>query len=243
MIPISVTILTKNSSKHIRNVLNALTSFDEVLVYDNGSSDNTLEIVREFNNARIETGPFFGFGPTHNHATSLAKHDWVLSVDSDEIVSPELTKEIAGLTLDPATIYSIPRKNYYNGKWIKGCGWYPDRVFRLYNRKQSSFSDAQVHESLNTHGMKIHALKSHLMHYSYDSIEQFLAKMQTYSTLYAQQNKGKKSSLSKAITHGFAAFFKSYFIKRGFLDGKEGFIISLYNAHTSYYKYLKLISN
>lgn len=240
MIPISVTILTKNSSKHLEQVLKALASFDEVLLYDNGSQDTTFSIAERFPNTRIERGPFLGFGPSHNKASSLAKHDWILSIDSDEVTTEELVQEIKSLTLDPKAVYTIPRHNYYNGKWIKGCGWYPDRVIRLYNRKETQFSNAQVHESVNTKDMRVIPLKSPLIHYSYDSTDQFLAKMQSYSSLFAAQNRGKKSSLGKAVTHGLAAFVKSYFIKRGFMDGKEGFIISLYNANTAFYKYVKL---
>lgn len=240
MIPISVTILTKNSSKHLEQVLSALASFDEVLLYDNGSQDTTFSIAERFPNTRVERGPFLGFGPSHNKASELAKHDWIFSIDSDEVATEELVEEIKALVLNPKATYTIPRHNYYNGKWIKGCGWYPDRVVRLYNRRNTEFSNAQVHESVITKGMEIVPLKSAMIHYSYDSTDQFLSKMQSYSSLFAAQNKGKKSSLGKAIVHGFAAFFKSYFIKRGFLDGKEGFIISFYNANTAFYKYVKL---
>jgi glycosyltransferase involved in cell wall biosynthesis len=240
MIPISVTILTKNSAKHLQNVLEALSSFEEVLLYDNGSEDETFSIADKFTNVRVERGPFLGFGPTHNRATSLAKHDWILSIDSDEVVTDELVDEIQKLQLNPQAVYSISRKNFYNGKWIKGCGWYPDRVARLYNRKQTSFTDAQVHEGVRCEGMEVTPLLSPMIHYSYDSTDQFISKMQNYSSLFAKQNSGKKSSLGKAILHGLAAFFKSYVIKRGFLDGREGFIISIYNGNTAFYKYLKL---
>lgn len=240
MIPISVTILTKNNAKYLEEVLQALAGFDEVLIYDNGSEDATLSIAQQFSNTKIERGPFLGFGPSHNRATELSKHDWILSIDSDEVVTADLVEEIMKLKLEPKSVYSLPRKNYYNGKWIKGCGWYPDRVVRLYNRSQTCYNDAQLHEAVKTQGMTIVPLSNFLIHYSYASTEQFLSKMQTYSTLFVKQNKGKKSSLSKAIVHGIAAFFKSYVIKRGFLDGKEGFIISIYNGNTAFYKYLKL---
>lgn len=240
MIPISVTILTKNSAKHLKQVLEALSSFEEVLLYDNGSEDETFAIAREFENVRVERGPFLGFGPSHNKATFSAKHDWILSIDSDEVATKELIAEIQALEVDPRAVYSISRKNFYNGKWIRGCGWYPDRVVRLYNRQYTSFTDAQVHEGVRCEGMQVIPLKNPLIHYSYDSTDQFISKMQSYSTLFAKQNSGKKSSLGKAIGHGLAAFFKSYVIKRGFMDGKEGFIISIYNGNTAFYKYLKL---
>lgn len=238
---ISVTILTKNSQKYIGEVLSSVQSFDEVLIYDTGSTDNTLEIAKQFSNVTIRKGPFIGFGPTHNAASSLAKNDWVLSIDSDEVVSTEMAQQIAALKLDEAGVYSFPRDNYYNGKHIKWCGWYPDRQIRLYNKTRTRFTEAQVHEAVITTHMTLIPLSTPIRHYSYASIADFLSKMQMYSDLFAAQYKGrKKSSLLKALGHGFFAFFKSYLLKKGFLGGFEGFVISAYNGHTAYYKYLKL---
>lgn len=238
---ISVTILTKNSEKYIQEVLEALKTFDEVLVYDTGSTDQTLSIVKKYDNVTIRQAPFVGFGPTHNLASAAAKNDWILSIDSDEVVTPEMAREILQTTLNLRAVYSFPRHNYFNGKFIKWCGWYPDRIVRLYNRKQTHFSDQHVHEKVVEDGMTRIRMKNPLKHYSYGSIADFLSKMQLYSDLFAKQNAGKKSSsLSKALLHGFFAFFKSYILKRGFLGGYEGFVISLYNGHTAYYKYLKL---
>lgn len=238
---ISATILTKNSQKYLAEVLTALRSFDEVVVFDNGSTDNTLAIAKEFPNVTVHIGTFEGFGPTHNKASSLAKNEWILSIDSDEVVTHDLAKEIQGLKLNPDCVYCFPRNNYFNGKFIKWCGWYPDVQYRIYNRSKTRFTDAQVHEAVIIKGMKIVELKAPIIHYSYDSIADFLTKMQSYSRLFAEQNKGKKkSSLLKALSHGWFSFFKSYVIKRGFLGGYEGFVISAYNGHTAFYKYLKL---
>jgi glycosyltransferase involved in cell wall biosynthesis len=238
---ISVTILTKNSQKYLDEVLSALRDFDEVVIYDTGSNDATLEIAKKYPNVVIHEKPFNGFGPTHNQASSVAKHDWVLSIDSDEIVTDELVKEIRSLNLNEQCVYSFPRHNYFNGKFIQWCGWYPDRQTRLYNRKQTYFTDAQVHEAIITEDMQQTSLKHPIIHYSYESLSDFLNKMQSYSDLFARQYKGKrKSSPLKAILHGGFAFFKSYIIKRGILGGYEGFVISSYNANTAFYKYLKL---
>lgn len=239
--PISVTILTKNSEKYLAKVLDSLKSFDEVIVYDTGSKDSTLSIKDQYPNVRLIEAPFVGFGPTHNLASNQAKNDWVLSIDSDEIVTDELVSEIHELTLDPSCVYSIIRHNYFNGKWIKGCGWYPDRQRKLYNKKSTRFTDDEVHESIILGELKEVKLKYPLLHYSYGNTSDFLSKMQSYSTLFAKQNKGKKqSSTTKAIFHALFTFFKSYFLKKGFLDGKEGFQISVYNANTAFYKYIKL---
>ncbi len=239
--PISVTILTKNSEKYLKEVLSALKIFPEVLVYDTGSKDRTCDIASCFPNVRIVKHPFIGFGPTHNSASHLATHDWILSIDSDEVVTPELINEMIHLLCQMGSVYSIPRHNEYRGRWIKWCGWHPDRQVRLYNRKETAFTPALVHEAIITTNMKVVKLLAPLRHYSYQNISEFLIKMESYSSLFAEQNKGKKtSSLCRAILHGVFSFFKSYVIKQGFLGGREGFEISVYNANTAFYKYLKL---
>ena len=238
---ITVTILVKNGARHIQKVLMALKAFDEIVLVDTGSTDETLAIAKTFANVKIFQHPFSGFGPSHNYMAGLATHDWILSIDADEIASEALVEEILSLKLVPNCVFALSRHNYFRGKFIKGCGWYPDCPYRLYNRKMTSFSDALVHESIIVDKLQTKTLQNPLYHYPYNSISDFLAKMQSYSTLFAEQYQGKKkASLVKAISHGLFAFFKSYLLKRGLFLGQEGFIISLYNGHTAYYKYLKL---
>lgn len=239
---ISVTVLTKNCGGTLLATLQSLQAFSEVVVLDTGSNDDTLEIAGEFPNVKIHHALFNGFGPLHNEATRIASNDWVLSIDSDEIVTPELVREIQGLLLDPNSVYSIPRDNYFNGKLIRCCaGWYPDPVVRLYNRRKTRFSNDAVHEKVLREKMRVIPLQNSIKHTPYRTISDYLTKMQKYSTLFAEQNCGKKnSSLLKALVHGTIAFIKSYIFKRGIFGGKEGFIISLYNSQTAYYKYLKL---
>lgn len=238
---ISVTILTKNSQKYLQEVLASLKDFDEVLLFDNGSTDKTFEIAASFPNVKVLKGTFDGFGPTHNKASALAKWDWILSIDSDEVVTPGMADEIASTVLDPEAVYAFPRHNYFNGTFIKWCGWYPDKQIRLYNRTRTRFTDAQVHEAIMTERMHRVDLKGALRHYSYDTHADFLAKMQSYSDLFARQYCGRRSSSPwKALWHGIGAFLRAYIIKFGFLGGYEGFVISVYNGNTAYYKYLKL---
>jgi len=238
---ISVTILAKNSEKYMKEVLKALEPFGEIILYDTGSTDETLDIAQLFPNVKIIRAPFAGFGPTHNMASAAAKNHWVLSIDSDEIATAKLVQAIKSEELNDKNVYDFPRHNYFNGKFIKWCGWYPDRQIRLYNRTTTRFSDDQVHEAIIAEGMRKVTLDGPIVHYSYGSIADFLSKMQSYSSLFAEQYRGKrKSSLTKALLHGGFAFFKSYILKRGFLGGYEGYVISAYNGHTAYYKYLKL---
>lgn len=239
---ITVTILTKNSSKTLLATLLSTQAFPEVVIFDTGSTDETLGIAKRFSNVKIFEGSFKGFGPTHNEASSRATYDWILSLDSDEVLSEELSQEILKLTLNSACVYRINRENYFNGKYMRCCsGWYPDRIIRLYNRQKTSFSEAAVHEKIEVKSLEVKDLSYSMQHTPYLKVEDFLTKMQNYSTLFALQHQGKrKSSLFHAIFHGCHAFFKSYILKRGFMGGEEGFIISLYNGQTSFYKYLKL---
>jgi len=236
-----VTILAKNSAETLAATLDSLTKFSEVLVLDTGSTDATREIAGKYPNVRLVEEPFQGFGKMHNLASDLVSQDWILSIDSDEVLSTELILEIHDLPLNPKEVYSLNRCNYFRGKWIKCCsGWYPDPVIRLYHRKATRFTDSAVHETVMAEGLKVVRLHGKCLHTPYRSIESFLSKMQLYTTLFAEENEGRPSSLGKALGRGFAAFVKNYLFKRGFLGGKEGLIISLYNAHTTYYKYLKL---
>lgn len=238
---ITATVLTKNSQKTLKETLDSLLAFPEVIVLDSGSTDETLAIAKNYSNVSIHTSPFLGFGPMHNLASELAANDWIFSIDSDEIASKELAEEILTLKLDPKTIYSIQRKNYFNGRQIKWCGgWHPDFVWRLYHRKTTRFSNALVHEKIEKKDLKIAILSGAISHTPYRGMHDFLDKMQHYSTLFAEQNKGKKGSVFQALLHSWAAFIKSYIFKRGILGGKEGLIISIYNGHTAFYKYLKL---
>ena len=237
---ISVTILTKNSERHLSVVLRSLQPFPEVVVLDTGSTDRTLDIARSFSNVVVYQRPFEGFGPTHNAASWLATNDWILSIDSDEVVTDSLQQEILALPLDPHCVYSLWRKNFYRGRHIRGCGWYPDRVVRLYHRSATRFCNAMVHESIITSGLKIVPLSFPVIHYPYHSVSSFLRQMDVYTDLYAEQKTEKKASLLTALGHAAYALFKSYVLQRGFLLGGEGLEIAWFNMNCAFYKYAKL---
>ena len=238
---ITVTILTKNSQQYLPQCLNALHDFGEILILDNGSDDKTIEIAETYKNVKVIEHDFIGFGPLKNLAIENAQHDWIFSLDSDEIISPELIDEIRRLDLTKKNvIYSIDRINHYKGKEIRCCGWYPDKVLRIFNRAHTSFSDALVHESLILkNNTKTVELLGKLKHYPFDDVNALIFKMQKYSTLYAEQS-NKTSSPLKAVTRATFAFFKNYFLQKGFLYGYEGLVISISNANGVFYKYIKL---
>jgi len=238
---ISVTVLTKNSEKHLRRCLESLKDFDEVLLLDNGSQDGTLDIASQFPNVRVHRHEFIGFGPMKNLAADLARNDWILSIDSDEVLTPSLRQTIAALDPEETNrLYAFGRLNHYGEKPVKCCGWHPDIVTRLYNRRHTRFSDAMVHESLVVKpGSVVTQLDGTLLHYPFDSVESLLEKLQKYSTLYAEQST-KPSGPAKAFFRALFAFFKNYFLQRGFLCGYEGLLISVSNANGVFYKYMKL---
>lgn len=244
-IPVSVTMLVKNAERHLEACLSALTAFDEIIVLDNGSTDRTLDIARRFGNVTVHHHDFIGFGPMKNLAAGLARNDWILNIDSDEILPSELVEAICALDWqDGGKIYALPRLNHYRGRPITICGWYPDWVKRLYYRPFVRFNDNQVHESLleppQTEVVRLP--ENHpLLHYSFDGAAGLISKMQHYTDLFARQQQFKRrASVAGAVGHGAAAFFKNYILKRGILGGGDGWTISFANACGAYYKYIKL---
>jgi glycosyltransferase involved in cell wall biosynthesis len=240
---LSVILITKNEEANLKDCLESVSFADEIIVVDSQSSDKTQEIARSFG-AKLEiTSDWPGFGPQKNRALNLATQDWVLSIDADERVTPELKQEILATmaSANAADCYAIPRSSWYCGRFMKHSGWYPDYVDRLFKRGSAKFSDHLVHERLLPTGSS-GKLNNHFLHYSYRDFSQVLKKVDVYSSAAAQQafKQGKKGGLGEALIHGFWAFFRTYVLRRGFLDGKHGLALAISNAATSYYKYLKL---
>lgn len=246
---ISVCIIVKNAQATLKECLESLKEFDEIILLDNGSTDSTLQIAQDFNatygRLRVEQSEFIGFGALKNLCVSYAKNEWILSIDSDEVLESSALSAIRALNLQPQNIYALSRKNLYKGEWIKACGWSPDFVWRIFNKNFTRFNENIVHESViipqNAH--KIH-LQGHIKHYAYDNISQFLDKLQRYTSLYVEQNYNKNNpkniSMFKAITRGLWAFVRSYFLRKGIFYGYKGFVISLCNGLGTFFKYAKL---
>ena len=214
------------------------------IVVDSGSTDGSLAIAQQWA-TRVEHRPWSGFGDQKNHALSLASLPWVLSIDADERVTPELAQEIqAFIGQDGAghMAAQLPRLSRYCGRDMHHSGWWPDPVCRLFKRGHGRFSDDLVHEKIICEG-PVWRFKCLLLHDSFQNLNQVLHKLNQYSHEGALnlQRKGKQSGLGKAIGHGLWAFFRTYVLKRGFLDGREGFILAVSNAEGTYYRYLKLI--
>lgn len=242
---ISVCILVKNAQKTLLQCLNSVKNFNEIILLDNKSSDETIKIAKEFNQnygrLSIYESEFIGFGALKNLAIAYAKNEWILSIDSDEVLEKQAFDELNALNLEQNTLIAFGRKNLYKNEWIKACGWYPDFVWRVFNKKFTHFNDNFVHESLilPKETQKLY-IQNALKHYAYEDINGLLDKLQRYSTLYAQRNLDKNSSMMKAIVRSLWSFLRNYLFKKGFLYGYKGFMISVCNALGVFFKYAKL---
>ena len=241
---ISAVIITRNEENRIAECMASLKWVDEIVVLDSASVDRTVEIAREYGARVLHVEGWPGFGPQKNKAVAEASGDWVLSVDADERVTPELAEDIrrAMEADDGRVAYEFARLSKYCGRYMRHSGWWPDYVTRLFKRGRARFSDDLVHERLIVDG-PVGRLRGTLLHESFATLEQVLDKVNRYSTLSAQQmaQSGRRAGLSRAVLHGLGAFLRTYVLKAGFLDGREGFMLAVSNAEGAYYKYLKLM--
>jgi glycosyltransferase involved in cell wall biosynthesis len=239
---LSVTVITKNEAHNIGACLQSVAFADQIVVLDSGSTDDTIQIAKSFGAEVSISQDWPGFGIQKNRALAMARSEWVLSLDADERLTPELLAEVQATLIAPRfDAYSCPRLSSYCGQYIRHSGWYPDRVTRLFRRECASFSDDVVHEKLMT-SRTVGKLSFPLLHESFHDAESVLDKVNRYSTAGARSLlvRGKTSSLSKALLHGFWAFFRTYFLRLGFLDGQLGLVLAISNAEGTYYRYLKL---
>jgi len=240
---LSVVVITQNEAAVIARCLESVTWADEIIVLDSGSSDDTAEIARR-HRAQVSTVTDWpGFGPQKNRALALAAGDWVLALDADEWVTAELRTEIERVLAAPGdcAAFRMPRRSSYCGHWMRHSGWWPDHVIRLFRRGAARFSEDLVHEKLRVAG-KTGTLTAPLMHEAFRDLEQVIVKMNRYSTAGAAmlRERGRHTSLAAAIGHGLWTFFRTYFLRLGFLDGRAGFMLAVSNAEGAYYRYLKL---
>ncbi|KPC52022.1 glycosyltransferase family 2 protein [Amantichitinum ursilacus] len=242
---LGVALITKNAAAHLAPCLQAVAWADRIVVLDSGSTDATLEIARAHGAEVHINAQWPGFGPQKNRVLALLDTDWILAIDADEVVSPQLAASVQQRVANTTTagdVYSLSRLSNYCGRWMKHSGWYPDHVARLFRRGSAHYSDDLIHERLVYSG-PAPALAGELLHYSFDNLDQVLDKVNRYSAAGAEQRlqRGQRASLGKAVFKGFWTFVRTYFFKAGFLDGREGFILAVSNAEGAYYRYLKLM--
>lgn len=244
---LSVTIITLNEEKNLPRALESVRWADEILVVDSGSTDKTVEIARKLG-ARVIHNPWPGYGKQKNFAQDHVTQDWVLNIDADEEISPELADEIQQSLADVRTgkvdakAFTFPRKTFYLGRWIQHGGWYPNYLVRLADRRFSRWTEPAVHEALEVDG-SIGTLKCPLHHYTFSSIRDQILTNLNFSHLGYMDllRKGQRASLAKLIFKPVGKFIETYLFKRGFMDGLPGFIISVNAAHSMFLKYAYLI--
>lgn len=239
---ISVVIIVRNAVATLAETLESLRMFDDVVLYDNGSTDGSQALARAFPNVRLINGYFDGFGATKNRAAGLARHDWILVLDADEALEDALAARILDSKLEENNVYVLNFRTFYKDREVRHCGWGNQKIRRLYNRKKTQFTSEKVHENIEVHGLNLQELSGgSVLHYSYLGMSDFIQKVDRYSRLYAQSNLGiKKSSPTKAVASGIYSFVRTYIFKRGFLDGYVGLVIAFSHMATNFYKYIRL---
>ncbi len=241
-IPLSVAIITKNEERNIADALESVRDFDDIIVVDSFSTDRTVEICRNYTD-KIYQHEWMGFSRQKQQAVDYAKNDWVMILDADERVTPELRDEMmreiaAG---DNAGFY-VPRKNYFLGKWIRRSGWWPDYTLRIFRKASGYVESREVHEKVVVNGQAAY-LKSPLVHHTYLTLNDYMEKMEHYSTLAAEEilrQKGRPSSCSLIINPA-AVFLKMYVLRLGFIDGIRGLMLAVLYAFQTFLKYAKAL--
>ncbi len=240
-VAISATIITLDEERNIARAVDSVAFCDEVLVVDSGSTDRTVEIARDLG-ARVVCNDWPGYAAQKNFADDHARNDWILSIDADEALSPELAAEIVCVKqAGPACAgYDFPRRARYCGRWIRHSGWYPDRKVRLYRRDLARWTGSYVHESVRAAGPVGH-LKGDLLHYTCDSLEQHRASIERYTDLAAREicAAGRSVPAWRLLLGPCLSFARSYLLRLGLLDGRAGFTIARMASRYTYLKYSK----
>lgn len=240
-VPLSVAIITKNEEKNLSECLKSVSFADDIVMVDSGSVDRTVEIAKEFG-CRIFIEDWKGYGPQKNSAVNKCINEWVLLLDADERVPVEAKEIIVKVLKNPdADAYSVKRKNYLHGKWLKHSGYWPDRHIRLVNKTKGSFR-SMIHEEWVTDG-HVQELDAYVEHYAFSNYSDMLQTLNEYSTIIARElyASGKKATILSPLYHGIGMFLKIYFLKWGILDGMDGLVTALTKAGGSFFKYAKLL--
>lgn len=243
LIKLSVVIITLNEEKNIARCIESIKDIaDEIVVVDSLSTDRTKEICQN-QAVRFIEQKFLGYVEQKNFALQATTHDYILSLDADEALDQELQEKILFLKNNfKADGYEFNRLTEYNGHWVRHCGWYPDTKLRLAKKSKAKWVGNNPHDVLHVDGVVEH-IDGDLLHYSYDSISAHVLQTNKFSTIEAQTllNKGRRATISKLVTRPCFQFFKDYILKKGFLDGRYGFIICFINSLYVLLKYAKML--
>lgn len=248
---LAIAMIVKNEADNLVACLRSCEGLaNEIIVVDGGSSDNTVAIATEFGAKVLTKSDWEGFGLQRRFAQSHVTTDWIFWIDADERITPELQASIkavlsqhAQTSLPPNTIYSVARLSWVFGRFIRHSGWYPDRVLRLHPTRLTQYTNAPVHERLEVPpDAHVKPLAGDLLHYTYKDLEHYLVKSAQYADLWAQQRqaRGRRGSLLQGVLHGVGCFLRMYVLKAGFLDGRQGLLLALLSAHSTFAKYADL---
>lgn len=242
-ISISVAIITKNEEENIRQCLQSVSFAAQIVLVDSGSTDATLSIAAEFG-CEIYSEEWRGFGPQKQLAIEKCRQPWILVLDADERIPPGTADIIKKIVTDSNVMeagFSFPRKNFFQGRWIKHAGWWPDRVVRFFRKEKGRMTAAIVHESVEVQGM-VRALDVTIDHYTESRLSKIIQKIDKYSTLSAQSafREGKRSSTGGALMRAFFTFVQDYFFRLGILDGMPGLMLAVTDSVNKFFKYAKL---
>jgi glycosyltransferase involved in cell wall biosynthesis len=240
-IPISVIIIAGQEENNIEDCLKSVLWSDDIVVVNSCSKDKTVEIAKKYTD-RVFLKEWEGYAKQKAYSLSLAKNKWTLSLDADERVTDELKNELVELIRSDKTLdgYSVPRRNYFLGKWIKSCGWYPGYQLRFFIKDKTSLTDRKVHEGFVVDG-KTGYLKGDLIHYTHPNIEYIISKINEYSSLQAEEKCiRKKARWFNIIINPIIAFLQHFILRKGFTDGIHGFLVSLIHALTNLLTYIKI---
>ena len=242
-VPLSVAIITRNEEKNILACMESVSFAGQIIIVDSGSTDKTLEIAAEFV-CEIYSEEWRGFGPQKQSAVEKCRLPWILILDADERIPPQTAEIIKKIVTSPQILeagFSFHRKNYFQGRWIKHAGWWPDRVIRLFRKELGYITPATVHEAVEVQGV-VGILDIPIEHFTESSFARILQKIDKYSTMgaYESYKEGKSSSIFSAFTRAFFTFIQNYFLRLGLLDGKQGLTLAVTDSINKFFKYAKL---
>jgi len=240
--PLSVAMIVKNEAENLPDCLRSVAFARQIVVVDSGSGDETIRIASDFG-CEVFSEAWRGFGPQKQFAVDRCREEWILVLDADERIPPETARVIRQIIESPgdANGYSFPRKNFFQGRWIRHAGWWPDRVVRLFRRGKGRLTEAAVHEAIAVEG-QVEILEAPIVHWTEGDLGRIIRKIDRYSTLGAQQAfaEGRRSTLWGAFLRAKVTFFQYYFLRGGFLDGRQGLTLAVTDAVNKFFKYAKL---
>lgn len=243
---LSIVLIIKNESNNIENCLQTASFADEIVIVDAGSQDNSIELAKQFTDKIFIEDNWQGYGLQRQRAQGYASGDWILMLDADERITPELRHSVIEVVNnnDQESLFDVTRLSYCFGKYIRHGGWYPDHVTRLYPRLKASYNSSTVHEKLAyaESRFKRKKLAGDLIHYTYRDMNHYLVKSAHYAEAWAKQHysNGKRATLLQGALHAIGCFLRMYLLRAGFLDGKQGLLLALLSSHSTFVKYADL---